>query len=390
MNTAYLKSKQQIKVTGAGHGIGKELANKYRATVVCWDINEEINNETMNGIKNMGKNSVYAYREEVFRVAEKVKKEVGDVTILVNNAGIAFVKSFLNHSLDEIRRVIDVNVTAHYWASNGYYFQTLKAFLPSMIEKNYGHIVALSSVAGLVGAPYGTVYCPTKFTFMICMIKIVQLCVNLLWLTLQIFYYICQSVYHHCFGLHEKEVAGEIVLITGAGHGIGKELAIQYASLGAKVVCLDMNKHTNEETANQIGKNAYAYREEIFALAKKVKEEVGDVTILVNNAGLMDAIDNELRKTNKEKSQINFTTIYPYMVDTGLCKKPKINKMLEAFLLLSSPKDTASQIIKAQRQNIRRKSIPSFWLSLVAFARLFPENAQISVTDFIDSGVEPS
>lgn len=32
-----------------------------------------------------------------------------------------------------------------------------------MIEKNYGHIVALSSIAGLVGIPYGTVYCPTKF-----------------------------------------------------------------------------------------------------------------------------------------------------------------------------------------------------------------------------------
>lgn len=153
-----------VLITGAGHGIGKELAIGYAslgATVVCWDINEETNNETMNDIKKMGKDSVYAYRcnvadrEEVFRVAEKVKKEVGDVTILVNNAGIAFVKSFLNQSLDEIARVTDVNVTAHYW--------TLKAFLPSMIEKNYGHIVALSSVAGLIGAPYGTVYCPSKF-----------------------------------------------------------------------------------------------------------------------------------------------------------------------------------------------------------------------------------
>jgi len=47
-----------------------------------------------------------------------VKKEVGDVTILINNAGIVFVKSFINQSLDEIKQVIDVNVTAHYWASN--------------------------------------------------------------------------------------------------------------------------------------------------------------------------------------------------------------------------------------------------------------------------------
>jgi len=40
----------------------------------------------------------------------------------------------------------------------------LKAFLPSMIEKNYGHIVALSSLAGLLGQSHGTVYCPSKLT----------------------------------------------------------------------------------------------------------------------------------------------------------------------------------------------------------------------------------
>ncbi|XP_024878205.1 short-chain dehydrogenase/reductase family 16C member 6-like [Temnothorax curvispinosus] len=153
-----------VLITGAGHGIGKELAIGYAslgATVICWDINEETNNETMNDIKRMGRDSVYAYRcnvadrEEVFRVAEKVKKEIGDVTILVNNAGIGIFKSFLNHSLDEIERVMNVNATAHFW--------TLKAFLPSMIEKNHGHIVALSSVAGLMCTPYATVYCPSKF-----------------------------------------------------------------------------------------------------------------------------------------------------------------------------------------------------------------------------------
>ncbi|KAL0109617.1 hypothetical protein PUN28_014575 [Cardiocondyla obscurior] len=282
-------------------------------------------------------------------------------------------------------------------------------------------------------------------------------------------YYTLQSIYYNCFGIQEKDVTSEIVLITGAGHGIGKELAHQYARLNTKVICLDINKQTNEETVKEIqefGKTAYAYqcdvtkREDIFLIAEKIKKEIGDVTILVNNAGimptrcfldftaeeiikifninilahmwmlkaflpsmiqknhghivalssmagivgipyitpysaskhavqgLMDALENELRTAN-EKSLINFTTIYPYMVDTGLCKKPKINNMFKAILSLSSPKYTAAQIIKAQRQNIKRKSIPSFWLSLVAFARILPETVQTCIMDFIDSGVEP-
>ncbi|XP_050452080.1 17-beta-hydroxysteroid dehydrogenase 13-like isoform X2 [Cataglyphis hispanica] len=152
-----------VLVTGAGHGIGKELAIGYAslgATVVCWDINEKTNNQTMNEIKMMGKNTAYAYqcdvtnRKEVFKVAEKVRKEVGDVTILVNNAGTLFVKKLLDQSADEIRRVIDVNLISHYW--------TLQAFLPSMIEKNHGHVVAISSLTAFVGATHGTVYCPTK------------------------------------------------------------------------------------------------------------------------------------------------------------------------------------------------------------------------------------
>lgn len=38
----------------------------------------------------------------------------------------------------------------------------LQAYLPSMIEKNYGHVVALSSIAGLVGIPYLVPYSATK------------------------------------------------------------------------------------------------------------------------------------------------------------------------------------------------------------------------------------
>ena len=41
-------------------------------------------------------------------------------------------------------------------------------------------------------------------------------------------------------------IAGEVVLVTGAGHGIGKEVALQLAKLGAIVICVDKNVERNK------------------------------------------------------------------------------------------------------------------------------------------------
>lgn len=60
----------------------------------------------------------------------------------------------------------------------------------------------------------------------------------------------------------EKEVKNEIVLITGSGSGIGKKLALQYADLGATVVCWDVNEENNNETVNCIkfkGQTAFGF-----------------------------------------------------------------------------------------------------------------------------------
>ena len=52
--------------------------------------------------------------------------------------------------------------------------------------------------------------------------------------------------------------------ITGTGHGIGKELALKYASLGATVVCWDINEANNEITVDEIkkmgGASAHGYK----------------------------------------------------------------------------------------------------------------------------------
>lgn len=93
-------------------------------------------------------------REKVLETGSRVLKEVGDVTILINNAGIMPQHEMLKHSEAEIKKMYDINIFAHYWM--------FQAFLPVMIEKNHGHIVAMSSIAGLVGLNNLTPYCGSK------------------------------------------------------------------------------------------------------------------------------------------------------------------------------------------------------------------------------------
>lgn len=72
---------------------------------------------------------------------------------------------------------------------------------------------------------------------------------------------VVESTYNNFFGV-ERDVNGEVVLITGAGHGMGKELSLQYSALGATVVCWDINEKLNLETVKLIkskGRKAFGY-----------------------------------------------------------------------------------------------------------------------------------
>ena len=86
-----------------------------------------------------------------------------------------------------------------------------------------------------------------------------------------------------------------IAVVTGAGSGIGRAIALGYAREGAQVVLLDMNEKSAEEAAQEIrraGGQAESLAldvtkaEDCVAVAKRVAEQVGPVSILVNNAGI--------------------------------------------------------------------------------------------------------
>ena len=114
-----------VLITGAGSGLGRLMAMRFAAlgsVVVCLDINEEANKATADEIKSKNEKA-FAYtcdcskREDMYRVAEEVRSDVGDVTILINNAGIVSGKRFLEIPDESIQKTFEVNTLAHFWVS---------------------------------------------------------------------------------------------------------------------------------------------------------------------------------------------------------------------------------------------------------------------------------
>ncbi|QHO74457.1 dehydrogenase [Bradyrhizobium sp. CCBAU 051011] len=84
-----------------------------------------------------------------------------------------------------------------------------------------------------------------------------------------------------------------IAVVTGAGSGIGRAIAIGYAREGARVVLLDRDEKAAAEAAKEIGDKAISFvldvarREDCVAMAKQIADKVGQVSVLVNNAGIV-------------------------------------------------------------------------------------------------------
>jgi NAD(P)-dependent dehydrogenase (short-subunit alcohol dehydrogenase family) len=90
------------------------------------------------------------------------------------------------------------------------------------------------------------------------------------------------------------ELAGKIALVTGAGSGIGRAIAVRFAKEGARIIVNDMDAQAAEKTVQEIealGGQAYplqaniSKREEVHAMVVKGADRFGAINILVNNAG---------------------------------------------------------------------------------------------------------
>lgn len=150
-------------VTGAGSGIGRAtslaLAAK-GATLVLADISEAGLRETAELIAAAGGRSSshivnVADKTRMQAFAKEVEKLHGRVHIVVNNAGIGILDDFVDGSLEDFEKVVDINLWGVVYGA--------KLFLPLMLRSGEGHIVNVSSLAGIISTPGMVSYGTTKF-----------------------------------------------------------------------------------------------------------------------------------------------------------------------------------------------------------------------------------
>jgi 3-oxoacyl-[acyl-carrier protein] reductase len=92
-----------------------------------------------------------------------------------------------------------------------------------------------------------------------------------------------------------SQLASQIAVVTGAGRGIGRAIALKFAAEGADVVCVSRTAENSEKAAGEIralGRKAWAHAldvadaEAVNGTVEKILAEAGRVDILVNNAGV--------------------------------------------------------------------------------------------------------
>ena len=150
-------------ITGAASGIGRSfaiaLANEGMNLFIT-DINMEGLEKVKNEIEKVGV-KVHAGKCDVSKcenfedIAKEFYSKLGDVDLLINNAGIAIAGAINNLELEDWKKVLDVNL----WSV----IHSLKVFLPRMLERGSGHIANVASIAGIVGSTEPITYVTSKF-----------------------------------------------------------------------------------------------------------------------------------------------------------------------------------------------------------------------------------
>jgi short-subunit dehydrogenase len=157
-----LKSNQTVLLTGASGGLGTYIAR----ALAAYGLNQALVAfpgkdlpPLKEELEKCGINAFYLVadlriREERHRVVDEVRKQLGPIDILINNAGVEFTAPYHALSEEDINSVIAVNLIAP--------MQLTRLVIPHMLQGGSGHIVNMSSLAGKSGPAYQEPYAATK------------------------------------------------------------------------------------------------------------------------------------------------------------------------------------------------------------------------------------
>jgi short-subunit dehydrogenase len=152
-----------VIITGASSGIGAATASRlarqgYRLSLAARRL------ERLEGlaaqVQALGGEALalqvdVCQHEDILRMVQATLERWGRIDVLINNAGVGNEPQFAKMSTEEIERRIHTNLIA--------VIECAQAVLPVMLSQKAGHIINISSIAGLVATPGSELYCASKF-----------------------------------------------------------------------------------------------------------------------------------------------------------------------------------------------------------------------------------
>jgi 2-hydroxycyclohexanecarboxyl-CoA dehydrogenase len=146
-------------VTGGGRGIGRAIALRLAADGLAVAVAARSRDQVDDTARAAGHRALALVLDvtdaaSIAAAVERTARELGPVDVLVNNAGVAESAPFAKTEPDFWDRHFAVNVRGPYLLA--------RAVLPGMLERRWGRVINVASLAGLFGSPYVTAYTASK------------------------------------------------------------------------------------------------------------------------------------------------------------------------------------------------------------------------------------
>ncbi|GAB6945306.1 SDR family NAD(P)-dependent oxidoreductase [Vulcanisaeta sp. JCM 14467] len=150
-------------VSGSGRGIGRAIAVRLARdgfrVVVNYKRHDEEGEETMKLIKSVGGEAIMvkadvAAADGAKAIVDEAVKQWGSVDVVVNNAGLGIMRPFVDIDEGLWDKIINTNLKSAYLLT--------KFAVPYMIKNNWGRVINMSSIEGIMGAAYNVPYATAK------------------------------------------------------------------------------------------------------------------------------------------------------------------------------------------------------------------------------------